>query len=104
MRSPPLSSGGARVGWGQPMPTVFGSFDKLMEAFAAAAVDPARWDAAMDVASDATGSLGAPGAATRALAKSPEERIDERRGGGLCRRGLDSPRRTVSIHPDDSSP
>jgi PAS domain-containing protein len=41
------------------MPTAFGSFDKLTEAFAAAAVDPARWDAAMDVASDATGSLGA---------------------------------------------
>lgn len=41
------------------MPTVLGSFDKLTEAFAAAAVDPTRWDAAMDIASDATGSLGA---------------------------------------------
>jgi DNA-binding CsgD family transcriptional regulator/PAS domain-containing protein len=41
------------------MSTVFGSFDKLTEAFAAAAVDPARWDGAMDIASDATGSLGA---------------------------------------------
>jgi hypothetical protein len=41
------------------MPSVLGSFDKLTAAFAAAAVDPARWDAAMDVASDATGSLGA---------------------------------------------
>jgi DNA-binding CsgD family transcriptional regulator/PAS domain-containing protein len=41
------------------MPTVLGSFDKLSEAFAAAAVDPARWDDAMDIASDATGSLGA---------------------------------------------
>jgi DNA-binding CsgD family transcriptional regulator len=38
---------------------MFGSFDKLTEAFAAAAVNPARWDAAMDVASYATGSLGA---------------------------------------------
>ena len=41
------------------MPIVFGAFDKLTEAFAAAAMDPTRWDAAMDVASDATGSLGA---------------------------------------------
>jgi DNA-binding CsgD family transcriptional regulator len=40
------------------MPTVFGSFDKLTEAFAAAAVDPTRWGAAMDIASDATGSFG----------------------------------------------
>src|ERR1700727_1574736 len=42
-----------------PMPSVFGSFDKLTEAFATAAVDPARWDDAMDIASDATGSQGA---------------------------------------------
>lgn len=41
------------------MASALGAFDKLSEAFAAAAVDPARWDAAMDVASDATGSLGA---------------------------------------------
>ena len=41
------------------MPSVFGPFDKPTEAFAAAAMDPTRWDAAMDVASDATGSLGA---------------------------------------------
>lgn len=41
------------------MPSVFGPFDKLTEAFAAAAMDPTRWDVAMDVASDATGSLGA---------------------------------------------
>jgi DNA-binding CsgD family transcriptional regulator/PAS domain-containing protein len=41
------------------MPTVFGAFDKLTEGFAAAAVDPSRWDAAMDAASKATGSLGA---------------------------------------------
>ena len=41
------------------MPTVFGSFDKLADGFAAAAVDSTRWDAAMDIASDATGSLGA---------------------------------------------
>jgi DNA-binding CsgD family transcriptional regulator len=44
---------------GAAMPTEFGSFDKLTEGFAAAAVEPARWDAAMDIASDATGSLGA---------------------------------------------
>ena len=41
------------------MPTVFGSFDKLSEGFAAAAVDPARWEAAMNTASDATASCGA---------------------------------------------
>jgi DNA-binding CsgD family transcriptional regulator len=41
------------------MPTGFGAFDKLTEAFAAAAVDPARWGEAMDIASDATGSFGA---------------------------------------------
>ena len=41
------------------MPTELGSFDELTEAFAAAAVDPARWEAAMDVASGATGSFGA---------------------------------------------
>lgn len=41
------------------MPSEFGAFDKLTEAFATAAVDPAHWDAAMDIASEATGSLGA---------------------------------------------
>lgn len=41
------------------MQTAFGSFDKLADAFAAAAVDPARWTVAMDAASDATGSFGA---------------------------------------------
>jgi hypothetical protein len=41
------------------MPAEFGAFDKLTEAFAAAAVDPARWEAAMDVACSATGSFGA---------------------------------------------
>jgi hypothetical protein len=41
------------------MPTAFGSFDKLTEGFAAAAVDPTRWDAAMDIASKETGSLRA---------------------------------------------
>jgi DNA-binding CsgD family transcriptional regulator len=41
------------------MPTEFGAFDKLTEAFSAAAVDPVRWEAAMDVASSATGSFGA---------------------------------------------
>ena len=41
------------------MRTAFGAFDKLTEAFAAAAVDPSRWGAAMDAASAATGSFGA---------------------------------------------
>ena len=41
------------------MPTGFGAFDKLTEAFAAAAVDPVRWTAAMNIASEATGSFGA---------------------------------------------
>ena len=54
-----LIGGGRNWLQGKSMPSVFGSFDKLTEAFAAAAMDPTRWDAAMDVASDATGSLGA---------------------------------------------
>jgi DNA-binding CsgD family transcriptional regulator len=41
------------------MPTVFGAFDKLTDAFVAAALDPGQWGAAMDIASDATGSFGA---------------------------------------------
>jgi DNA-binding CsgD family transcriptional regulator len=44
---------------GRPMSATRGSFDKLTEAFAAAAVDPTRWDAAMDIASEATDSFGA---------------------------------------------
>ena len=41
------------------MRTAFGDFSKLTDAFMAAAMDSARWDAAMDVAAEATGSFGA---------------------------------------------
>ena len=37
----------------------FGDFTKLTDAFTAAAMDSSRWDAAMDVAAEATGSFGA---------------------------------------------
>src|SRR3984885_8002380 len=37
----------------------FGDFGALTEAFRAGAVDPSRWDAAMDAAAKATGSFGA---------------------------------------------
>jgi PAS domain-containing protein len=37
----------------------FGDFNALTDAFMAAAMDSARWDAAMDVAAEATGSFGA---------------------------------------------
>ena len=41
------------------MGTAFGDFGKLIDAFMAAAIDLSRWDAAMDVAAEATGSFGA---------------------------------------------
>jgi DNA-binding CsgD family transcriptional regulator len=41
------------------MAGAFGDFGTLTEAFMAAAVDPTRWDAAMDVAAKATDSFGA---------------------------------------------
>jgi DNA-binding CsgD family transcriptional regulator len=41
------------------MAGAFGDFGTLTEAFMAAAVDPSRWDAAMDDAAKATGSFGA---------------------------------------------
>jgi DNA-binding CsgD family transcriptional regulator len=41
------------------MAGAFGDFGTLTEAFMAAAVDPSRWDAAMDAAAKATGSFGA---------------------------------------------
>jgi PAS domain-containing protein len=41
------------------MGTAFGDFGKLTDAFTAAAIDSSRWDAAMDVAAEATGSFGA---------------------------------------------
>jgi len=41
------------------MAGAFGDFGSLTEAFMAAAVDPSRWDAAMDVAAQATDSFGA---------------------------------------------
>ena len=41
------------------MGTAFGDFSKLTDAFMAAAMDSSRWDAAMDVAAEATGSFGA---------------------------------------------
>ena len=41
------------------MGTAFGNFSKLTDAFLAAAMDSSRWDAAMDVAAEATGSFGA---------------------------------------------
>jgi hypothetical protein len=34
-------------------------FSDIAEGFAAAAIDPSRWDAAMDTAARATGSFGA---------------------------------------------
>ena len=75
------------------MPSVFGPFDKLTEAFAAAAMDPTRWDAAMDVASDATGSLGAMLFPVQGRTPdSSEERVLAWTGGGLSRRRLGSSR------------
>ncbi len=41
------------------MAAAFGDFGMLTEAFVAAAVDPTRWDAAMDAAAEATDSFGA---------------------------------------------
>src|SRR5579872_1352170 len=41
------------------MAGAFGDFGSLTEAFMAAAIDPSRWDAAMDVAAKATDSFGA---------------------------------------------
>jgi hypothetical protein len=41
------------------MAGAFGDFGTLTEAFMAAAVDPTRWDAAMDLAAEATDSFGA---------------------------------------------
>ena len=41
------------------MAGAFGDFGGLTEAFMAAAVDPTRWDAAMNAAAEATGSVGA---------------------------------------------
>jgi hypothetical protein len=41
------------------MAGAFGDFGTLTEAFMAAAVDPTRWDAAMDAAAKATSSVGA---------------------------------------------
>jgi DNA-binding CsgD family transcriptional regulator/PAS domain-containing protein len=41
------------------MAGAFGDFGSLTEAFMAAAVDPTRWDAAMDATAKATGSFGA---------------------------------------------
>jgi DNA-binding CsgD family transcriptional regulator len=41
------------------MATGFGAFDKLTEGFAAAALDPRRWNEAMNVAAEATDSYGA---------------------------------------------
>jgi DNA-binding CsgD family transcriptional regulator/PAS domain-containing protein len=40
------------------MAGAFGDFGALTDAFMAAAVDPSRWDAAMDAAAKATGSFG----------------------------------------------
>jgi hypothetical protein len=40
------------------MAGTFGDFGSLTEAFMAAAMDPSRWDAAMDAAAKATGSVG----------------------------------------------
>jgi DNA-binding CsgD family transcriptional regulator/PAS domain-containing protein len=44
---------------GAGMAGAFGDFGTLTEAFMAAAVDPSRWDAAMDAAARSTGSVGA---------------------------------------------
>jgi DNA-binding CsgD family transcriptional regulator len=41
------------------MAKTFGRLDQVAEGFAAAALDPSRWDTAMDVAAKATGSFGA---------------------------------------------
>jgi len=41
------------------MGAMFGDFASLTDAFLAAALDPSRWDAAMDAAANATGSFGA---------------------------------------------
>lgn len=41
------------------MPDRIGDLEKLYEAFAAAAVDPSKWNAAMEVAAETTGSVGA---------------------------------------------
>ena len=41
------------------MGTAFGDFSTLTDAFVAAAMDSSRWDTAMDVAAEATGSFGA---------------------------------------------
>ena len=87
------------------MASAWGSFDKLTEAFAAAAVDPARWDAAMDIASDATGSLGAILVPLRG--RTPNLPKSESMHGVVedyVGAGSDSSRRTVSIHPDDPAP
>jgi hypothetical protein len=46
-------------GSGRGMAGAFGDFGTLTEAFMAAAVDPSRWDTAMDAAAKATGSFGA---------------------------------------------
>jgi DNA-binding CsgD family transcriptional regulator len=49
-----------RFRWrGAGMAGAFGDFSALTEAFTAAAVDPTRWDSAMDAAAKATGSFGA---------------------------------------------
>ena len=45
------------------MGTAFGEFSKVTDAFMAAEMDPSRWNAAMDVATEATGSFGAPSSA-----------------------------------------
>jgi hypothetical protein len=44
---------------GARMAGAFGDFGTLTEALTAAAVDPSRWDAAMDAAARATDSFGA---------------------------------------------
>jgi hypothetical protein len=41
------------------MSATFGDFGTLTDAFMAAAIDPTRWDAAMDAAAKATDSFGA---------------------------------------------
>jgi DNA-binding CsgD family transcriptional regulator len=41
------------------MAGAFGDFERLTDAFMAAAIDPSRWDAAMDAAATATNSFGA---------------------------------------------
>jgi DNA-binding CsgD family transcriptional regulator len=44
---------------GRSVAGTFGDFGSLTDAFVAAAVDPTRWDAAMDAAAKGTGSFGA---------------------------------------------